>query len=194
MDCFFTKTVCLIMNRPFVLGGLSVILVFAAFSACKKDPHDQDEQEQITRMILRFANADLPADMPVAVFSDPDGPGGNLPAIDDLTLNDSSVYNVEIVLLNDAVSPVDTISKEVRTEGHKHQFFYTASGADMSFSYSDQDKDGRPIGLRFALTTGAAGTGSLRVRLKHIHQGTKTGDPNVGDTDIDVSFATTIVQ
>ncbi|MBC7439017.1 MAG: hypothetical protein H7250_03405 [Flavobacterium sp.] len=36
-----------------------------------------------------------------------------------------------------------------------------------TFAYADQDANGKPIGLAFTLTTGAATTGNLTVTLKH---------------------------
>src|SRR6056297_867392 len=86
-------------------------LAALTFVACEDDDDDDDtpsavnEEELITDMVLTFTNT---ADQSVSTFtfSDPDGPGGNAPSIDDIVLTDTAVYNVSVQVL-DASNPND---------------------------------------------------------------------------------------
>lgn len=172
---------------------LGASLLLAALTACKKDPHDHNEQEQITRLILQFQHTTNSADVRTAAFSDLDGEGGNAPTIDTIRLADSSTYRCQLVLINDLKTPIDTISTEVLAEGDEHQFFFTTTGVSLSTAYDDQDSNGDPIGLRTLLTTGAAGTGTYRVVLKHQPEGTKDGNVATGETDVELVFPLELV-
>ncbi|MEZ4740725.1 MAG: type 1 periplasmic binding fold superfamily protein [Flavobacteriales bacterium] len=127
-------------------------------------------------------------------FTDVDGAGGNAPVYLIDSLDASTSYIVETILLNETTTPVDTISNEVRDEGTAHQFFYTVSGLDLSVAYGDTDANGRPIGLLTTMSSGTAGSGTLLVTLRHEPDksaaGVAAGDiTNAGgETDVEVSF------
>ena len=110
------------------------------------------------------------------------------------TLPAGTVLQAEIILLNRSVSPIDTISHEVLAEGDEHQFFFIPEGIDASFSYLDQDEDGLPIGLLSQWTTGAAGSGEVKVFLRHglnkSAAGVSNGDMTNagGSTDLEIHF------
>lgn len=179
---------------------LTAMLVLGAllFSSCKKDPVDTNEEELITTLTMTWTpeGGGTPV---VFQFRDLDGDGGNPPVIQTAPLAASTTYNVSITLLDESVSPAGDITKEVRDEGHEHQFFFaTTSGLSLSFAYLDSDKNGAPIGLETRMLTGEAGTGILRVTLRHDLNKGASGVPQGdisnagGETDIEVDFPVTV--
>ena len=166
-----------------------------AFQACKPDdPAPVNESELITSVVLNFTDS---ATQQVLTFQfrDPDGAGGNNPTVfDTLQLKANSTYFVSTLLLDESKSPVDTISNEVEEEGDEHQFFYTPqNGIAVTINYEDQDANGDPIGLATKWKTGALGTGSVLVVLKH-QAGEKNGSAATGETDVEVAFPTSIMN
>jgi hypothetical protein len=178
----------------------AALLIASAITGCKKDDDDPapipppvNQEEVITTMILNFDNVGAGADKELR-FTDADGDGGGAPVFDLDTLDDASVYTVSIILLNETVNPVDTVSIEVLEEAEDHQFFFQPNGANISSIYSDADGNFNPIGLLTTMTTGAPSVGTLLVTLRHepnkTAAGVSSGDiTNAGgDTDIEVSF------
>lgn len=107
-------------------------------------------------------------------------------------------YAVRILLLNETVTPVDTVSNEVLDEGTAHQFFFVPEDVAIAVTYTDSDANGRPIGLQSRWAVGGAGTGEVKVILRHgldkSAAGVAAGDiTNAGGaTDIEVHFPATI--
>lgn len=187
------------MNARIHHLALALVSASALLPACKKDKdedhqHDHDhEQELITTVQLRF----LPgagSEPKHFIWRDADGDGGNPPVITADTLAAGIIYAVGIEVLNESVSPADTITTEIRNEGAAHQFFFQVTGADAAVAYADSDGNGNPIGLASTWTIGTASAGTVKVTLRH--QPNK-GAPGVsagiitnagGDTDIEVVF------
>ncbi len=176
------------------LGALTAVLVLGG---CKKDddPTDQppvvNEEEVITTVRLHMENATQHVHLE---WTDLDGDGGAAPVITADTLSMDSVYEVEVELLNESVSPAVDVSAEVLDEGVDHQFFFQVSGTGTSFAYADADANGNPIGLASVCTAGPAGTGTLTLTLRHqpdkFATGVSGGDiTNAGgETDVEVTF------
>jgi hypothetical protein len=138
-----------------------------SFVACENDDDDDDtppavnEEEVITDVIFTFTDVDTQVASTFS-FSDPDGEGGNVPTIDDIMLNDSSVYAMSIQV-QDASSPsdIEDITAEIQEEDDEHQFFFileNGAGTSVSITYNptDVDDDGNPIGLLSSWATTAA--------------------------------------
>ncbi|MBC7494456.1 MAG: type 1 periplasmic binding fold superfamily protein, partial [Flavobacterium sp.] len=85
-------------------------------------------------------------------------------------------YTGTVTFLNETTNPVGNITEEILAEGVDHQLFFQAPNAVGVFGYADQDVNGKPIGLKFTLTTGAATTGNLTVTLRH--------EPNKSDAGV----------
>jgi len=188
-------------------------LAALTFVACEDDDDDDDtpsavnEEELITDMVLTFTNT---ADQSVSTFtfSDPDGPGGNAPSIDDIVLTDTAVYNVSVQVL-DASNPndVEDITSEVLEEDEEHQFFYIpGGGADNSltvtYETSEVDDDGNPIGVSTVWNTLQPTTDNETIQIVLRHDLDKNA-PGLsindfagagGETDIDVTFNLTVTD
>ena len=128
-------------------------------------------------------------------FYDPDGDGGVAPVIQGGMLEDSTEYNLSIILLDESVSPAEDITAEIETEGTSHQFFFaTTQEFNMTFAYLDEDENLNPIGLETIINTGPPASGQFQVTLRHgLNKnalGVRLGDiTNAGgETDIEVAF------
>lgn len=185
---------------------LSILATIAGsmllLGSCKKDKEDPatppvpvNEEELITTLRL-YMWPSTGGDTAIFSFVDLDGDGGNVPVITGDTLMMNTMYWSSIVLLNETVSPVDSISNEVAEEAEEHQFFYATTGGSLSWSaYMDADLNGNPIGLSATWsTTGTPGSGDLSVTLRHEPNKSASGVSNGditnagGETDIEVSI------
>jgi hypothetical protein len=167
------------------------------FSACNvSDPKDSNEQETFTTAKLTYTNNADAADKPEATikFKEGFGHGGDvLEKNETIKLKAGAVYSVELVFLDETKVPAEVMSEEVEEEGHAHQVFYTPSAVALTVAYADKDKNDLPIGLKTTQTAGPAGTGTLKVTLKHLQEGATilknaASDINSGETDVEVTF------
>ena len=167
------------MNNKMLKIGFGFLLTAGVFSACTKesDAPEQNEEEVITTMNVIITEEGT-ANATTYAFDDPDGPGGNSPTIDQITLKPNKVYNVEVVLLNKTTSPPEVVSEEVAEEAEDHRFYFEVSGVNITVSDLNTDTNGVPVGLASQWTTGAASAGKMDITLRHYPNGNKeTSDP-----------------
>ena len=168
-------------------------------ASCSDDDNGPvNEEEVITTVITTLTNGSTTITL---TSRDLDGDGPNAPVVTvsgDLTAN--TVYNGEITLLNETVTPADNITAEVEEEGEEHQIFYQIPSALGTIGYTDFDVNAKPVGLTFTYTTGNAGTGNLTVTLRHLPNksaaGVAAGDiTNAGGaTDAQVTYPIVIAN
>lgn len=194
------------------LGLLAAAFMAFTFVACDSDddngttPPPAGDEEVITDLVLTFQNADTQTSESFT-FSDPDGPGGNPPTIDVITLVPGA-YSVSITVL-DASDPndIEDLTEEIaEEEADEHQFFFELlNGAEdiITVAYADTDEDGKPIGQQTVWAISDATSGDEKVRITLIHEPNKdatgasegTLSPAVGgETDIEVEFDITVTQ
>lgn len=172
------------------------------FNGCKKkeDPKPTpNEEELITTVKLKVKNTLLTSDSTEVIWKDTDGNGGNPPVIGTLTIKANSFYSGYLTLLDEShAGHTHNINDEINNEKAEHQFFYQATGNMNNFAYVDFDQNSKPVGLRFSFQTGAAGSGTLKITLKHKPNKSATGVSSGditnagGETDIEVTFPVTI--
>ncbi len=201
------------MNEPNQLTPLVLIALLIALPACGgevENPEGGDEQEVLTTVELTFTPQGG-GDEIVALFSDPDGDGGEEPTTTNPNLATSTTYDVSVRLLNETVPETDedyNIGAEVAEEAEEHQLFYTGSAIDgglLTWMYEDVESDyttntgdDLPLGLRLTMTTDVAGSGELTVTLQHqpsvndVDVKTSSSVINDGETDISVTFDVTV--
>ena len=160
---------------------LALCLV-ATLTGCGDDHgHDHDhhghdhENEVMTTVNLTFSPASG-GDNLVFAWRDADGAGN--PVIDDITLAEGETYTLDIQILNELEDPAEDVTLELQDELDEHQFFFTgsavsgpASDSDMALmthAYADVDGSGNPVGIANTIETVAAGTGTLKVSLRHM--------------------------
>ena len=169
------------------LALLTVGLLTLSCSDDDDNPVAVDEEEVITTMTITLTEGSNTVTLET---KDLDGDGPDAPVITTGNLTANTTYTGAIVLLNETETPPENITLEVAEEDDEHQFFFDASGAVTSVTYNDEDGDGNPLGLSFTLSTGDAGTGALRVTLRH--EPKKPNDGTLadagGETDIAQSF------
>lgn len=181
------------------------LLIFAFYvvtsiSACHKDDETPEtpqqtlnEEEVITTCKLVFTDVSGTSTDTVAVYRDPDGDGGNAPVqFDTIHLHASTIYSTEIILLNETVSPADSISNEVLEEAQDHLFCFDVVDAHVNINRTDTDGTFE-IGLQSEWVTTTASTGTVTVTLKH-QPGIKDGTCDPGDTDVEIQFPIVIVE
>ena len=181
--------------KNFKIYTLSLILVLALFSSCKKDTPEPENEEEVITTLIYTLTPEAGGNSVVFSFRDLDGDGGDAPVVINGVLAANTVYDTEIELLNEAENPTEDITEEVEAEGDEHQIFYAQTAdLDMAFAYVDLDGDGNPIGLMTKLETGAASTGMYRITLRHEPSKSANGVSNGditnagGSTDIEVTF------
>ncbi len=173
------------------------ILAGSLLASCSSDdsaPEEIHEEETITTMTVTLT-PDGGGTAITLQSQDLDGDGPNAPTITvSGNLAASTTYNGTVVLLNETETPAEDITEEVAEEDDEHQFFFVTTGNIASVTYSDQDGDGNPVGIEFALTTGDAGAATIAVTLRH--EPKKPNDGTLadagGETDITQTFNLTV--
>ena len=118
------------MKRKTIKLLFATLAVATIWTGCKKDkdlvPVPQpvvNEPEVITTMKLTFVDSSNTSNIKYATFRDPDGDGGlGYDIFDTIKLEPNKTWITTIILLNETVSPDDTISNEVLEEGVDHLF------------------------------------------------------------------------
>lgn len=175
------------------------------FTACAKKedakPKEQGigDEEAITRFVLELTSGNgLNAS---ASFSDPDGSGPIAPTVTGLALVAGVNYNGTISVYDDSKTPTVFVNEEIEEESNAHRFHYvftpssTVNGLTIAVDITDKDENNKPLGLTYNMNVGSvAGTGKLRVTLRHFDNTTKTDNIEDGEADIDQEFDVSIIQ
>lgn len=127
---------------------------------------------------------------------DLDGDGPNAPVVSvSGNLAANTTYTGTVTFLNEIANPINDITVEVLAEGVDHQLFFQPTPAGLgTFTYTDLDANGKPIGLQFTLLTGTTISGNLLVTLRHEPNKSAAGVSlgNIanasGATDAEVSY------
>ena len=179
-------------NKYVTLLFASMLLI--GFSSCDNEPEDDEINEEEVITTMSFTLTATNGNTVVLSFLDLDGDGGNAPTISGGTLEANTTYSGTILLLNEAEDPSEDVTEEVREEDDEHQFFFQSTIDGLSVDYNDADDNGNPLGISNTVTTGAAGSGTLTVTLRHEPMkeiaSVMNGDiiEAGGETDIEVVF------
>jgi len=214
------------MKKTIKLAAYAVAALALTFTACKKDKKTDpapaptpvptpNPQEVITTMKVLIFNGTVTT---TYQFKDPDGDVGSLSgfygpgtaststqADSVINLVASKNYTVNLLLLDETKTPVDTISKEVLAEGADHMFFFNQAspigavpntslnitGTNLTIKYLDNDGATTPraIGLTTEWITGMMTTTKKELKITLRHQpGVKNGTYAPGETDVEIPF------
>lgn len=167
--------------KRFLSQILFVFILTLSFTSCKKDdPVHEHENEFINAVRIEFIGGDE-----TKIFE------WNKDTIDPIVLAAGTIYQVNVSFLSIEHHEED-ITPEIQEDGHNHQIFITTAPSELlQIKYTDLDKNGLPIGIKSEITTTSAGSGSLRLLLKH-YSGNKDGNASNGSTDADISFPLTV--
>ena len=171
-----------------------LLLLFAGsiwMTACEKDKDasPDNEQELITTIRLTITGGGATQTFNAA---DKDGAGGLAPVIDQVNLKPNTDYTLSVQFLDESKTPAGNITAEVETESDAHLICYAASGAMPLPAVTDKDKNNKPLGLKSSFKTGAAGTGSLKVTLKHEADKNNATPCSTGETDAEATFSVSV--
>lgn len=171
---------------------LSLLLSATLFTvSCKDEEVDaEEENELITTVKLNFTSGGTTQSFK---YSDSDGDGGKAPTVDAISLKPNTTYTLTVEVLDESKMPVSDITEEVKEESDEHLFVYTPTPSSLlTYTYGDKDANNFVIGLTGSAKTNAAGTGKLKVQLRHQPpingKATKDGTPTPGSDDINIDF------
>lgn len=166
------------------------ILAFSLLS-CKEDEHGpHDENELITTVKLNFsANGQTQT----FAYRDIDGDGGMAAVVDKISLSPTTNYDVTVSFSDESKNPAVNITEEVEEEADEHLVIFTSNPSGLGiYSYADKDSKNLPIGLKGQFRTTTAGTGKLKVQLRHQPpvggKDTKNGTATPGSDDVNIEF------
>ncbi|WP_298397670.1 type 1 periplasmic binding fold superfamily protein [Flavobacterium sp.] len=177
-----------------ITNKLFLSLFAVALISCSDDdtPAPVNEEEVITTVRTTLVGGGQTITL---LSRDLDGDGPNAPVVTvSGNLMAGTTYTGSVAFLNETVNPAGDITTEVEEEGVDHQIFYQAPTSIGTFTYTDTDANGKPIGIDFTLVTAAASSGNLIVTLRHLPNkaavGVATGDiTNAGGaTDAQVTY------
>ncbi|TDB64038.1 hypothetical protein [Arundinibacter roseus] len=183
------------MNRKKQWMSLVMIGLTLFLTQCKKaeDVEPEEENELITTVVLKFTESGSTTPLQFT-FRDTDGDGGNAPTtFDKIALKANTSYTLTVEFLDESKTPAEDITEEVEEEADEHLVIFTATPASLlTYVYGDKDANNFPIGLTGTATTGAAGTGKLKVQLRHQTPvngvPVKNGTPGPGSDDVNLDF------
>lgn len=193
-------------------GFTFAALMLAVGCADVTDPDGDNELEAFTTVELTFNDG---AGDTVATWADPANDGTI--TVDPISLSVGKEYALTVKFFNELEDPAEDMTVEVNDEADEHQvLFYgdaitgpasTSASAIATHAYDDMDSNDLPIGLTNTLTADTAGTGPLKVMLRHLPEEDGTavkvdglagefadgGSSAIGgDVDIDVEFDLTV--
>jgi hypothetical protein len=146
-------------------------------------PGIEDENEIISRVELTFTPAGG-GEPRVFAFDDPDGDGGVSGVADTVELSAGVEYTLTVRFINAIADPPEDITEEIAAEAEDHMIFVvgdvagpgsatapallTHAYADRESDYGENSGDDLPVGLANTITGDSAGSGELRVILRHV--------------------------
>lgn len=204
--------------QALTVRGLAAFLLLGLLSGCTDFEGDHDhDSEIISRVELTFTPEAGGAPL-VFEFTDPDGDGGVSGVAERIELAAGTTYTLTIRFENGLADPPEDLTQEIEAEAEEHFVFVlgdvtgpgsVVSTALLTHAYDDLESDygtntigeDLPVGLRNMITTDAAGSGELRVVLRHLPElngePQKSGDlPGLlaegedlpGGVDVDIAF------
>ncbi len=182
------------MKQSTVMASTLFLMGSILFNACKKDdPQPVNEEELITTLIVNLKDVATGSSSSFA-FKDPDGEGGNPPTqFDEIAMEAGKEYECTLSVLNESVSPAESITEEILEEDVDHQFYFETTGSSATVITTDIDAVGLPLGLESNWDAGAPGVGTMKITLKHKPGEKASGDAvSVGETDIEITFTTNV--
>ena len=178
------------MKKRFFQCMMTVAVISTVSLSCSKDEDEPlNEEELITTLRVTMTESGATGSQ-VFTFRDVDGPGGQNPtAFDSIIVNANRNYSVALQFLNESVSPAEDITTEVVAEANDHQVFFESAGVVINVLNQNLDGVGLPLGTTSTWNAGAAGTGRMKITLKHKPGAKAAGDPvSKGETDVEVEF------
>ena len=176
---------------------LWVSCVVLLAGACKKDEQNvapTDDNEAITTATLTLTNKASAADVVTATIENLNTTADFSKAT--LTLKANTTYSGVVSLLDKTKTPTLDATTEIKEKANEHLFVYTPTPSTLlTITLTDKDTNPAPgpypIGLTTDIKTGAAGSGKLKVVLRH-QPNAKNGTATPGTSDLDTEFTVVV--
>lgn len=163
---------------PLHIAAWAAVFALAACGDDVENPVESNPNEVITTVTLSFV-PEGGGDAVQAQFRDPDGQGGEDPAVTGVTLAVGVTYTMTPEFLNELETPAEDITIEIFDERNEHQTFMVGdvvegpatnvtTGALVRHAYDDQDDFGIPVGLENTVEALAIGDGTFSFGLRHM--------------------------
>ena len=114
------------MKKAFNVLTIGVGACTILLGSCKRDDDLPEvpqpvvnEPEVITTVELHFTEQ-TSGDHVHAEWSDPDGPGGDDPVVEEIILDSGKVYDLEIMFLDESGDTAEDMTSEVKEEDDEH--------------------------------------------------------------------------
>ena len=186
------------MKRLSLILTGTVLMFVMLLNGCKKDETAVSPplpgNEFLTTVKLVATNATDPSDVQIVwVKQLPGQPVDYSNAT--LNLKKNSTYHVGVEFLDETTTPAGNITDDIYARRNYHLICFVPTGINLTVNRTDLDTNTPPlqIGLEDDFITGATGTGSLNVQLRH-QPNAKNGDCAPGSTDADVDFSVNIIN
>lgn len=178
---------------------LAVGALLLVFNGCSKEEKTvsppSPDNEFLTTVRLIVTNANDASDVHVASITDTAVIAHPADSINNpnLTLRANSTYNVQVLFLDETMNPPGNITQDIYDRRNYHLICFAPSGGSLTVTRTDLDTNNPPleVGLQDRFVTGAAGSVTLNVQLRH-QPNAKNGDCAPGSTDADVTYNITI--
>ena len=165
--------------------------------ACKKEEQNvapTDDNEAITTATLTLTSKATPGEVVTATIDNLNTTADFSKAT--LNLKANTTYTGVVTLLDKTKTPTLDVSAGVKAEANEHLFIYTPTPANLlTITLTDRDTNPTPgpypLGLTTDIQTGVAGSGKLKVVLRH-QPNTKNGTPTPGTSDLDTEFTVVV--
>jgi len=185
------------MNRVNTLL-LSVVSFLVPVTSCNNGEQNvapTDDNEAITTATLTLTNKANSNDVVTATVENLNTTADFSKAT--LNLKANTIYTGVISLLDKTKTPALDATTEIKEKANEHLFVYTPTPASLlTITLTDKDTNPAPgpypIGLTTEIKTGSAGSGKLKVVLRH-QPNAKNGQATPGTSDLDTDF-TVVVQ
>lgn len=173
--------------------GLLVVLA----GSCNHDEQNvapTNDNEAITTATLTLTSKTTPGEVVTATVENLNTSADFSNAT--LTLKPNTTYSGVISLLDKTQTPPLDATTEIREKANEHLIVYTftptaGSSASLIIRLTDLDTNPAPgpypIGLTTDISTGNAGSGTLKIGLRH-QPATKNGMAAPGSSDLDTNF------
>ena len=178
---------------PFKKQIIWIACVVLLAGACKKGEQDvapTSDNEAITTATLTLTSKANAAEVVTATVDNLNTTADFSKAT--LNLKANTTYTGAVSLLDKTRTPALDATAEIREKLNEHLFVYTPAPASLlTITLTDKDTNPAPgpypVGLATEIKTGAAGSGSLKLVLRH-QPNTKNGTATPGTTDLDTNF------
>ena len=186
------------MKKLNILLAGTLFMLLLLLNSCKKEEKTVSPplpgNEFLTTVKLVATNAANSSDVQtVSVKQLPDQPVDYSNAT--LNIKKNATYHVQVYFLDETTSPAGDITADIRERENYHLICFNVTGIALTVSRTDMDTNTPPlpIGLSDDFVTGATGTGSLNVQLRH-QPNAKNGTCDPGSSDADVDFPVNVID